>query len=103
MRFNYTQIKQLLEDEWDELTKQSDADHWLTEIADGLVPIYHGEIIADWAEMPSEYDDNWKEQYGEAIPKEVGITALMATDLYEYYRSTTYEIYRELLKKKEDN
>jgi hypothetical protein len=29
--------------------------------------------------MPSEYDDNWKEQYGGILAKEIGITALMAT------------------------
>lgn len=103
MRFNYTEIKELLEDEWDALTKDANADDRLAEIADGLVPIYYGEIIKDWAEMPMEYTDNWKEQYGGIIPEEIGITALMATDLYQYYRDTTDEIFQELLKEKEDN
>jgi hypothetical protein len=50
-----------------------------------------------------EYTDNWKEQYGGIIPEEVGITALMTSDLYDYYRNTTLGIYEELKKEKEDN
>jgi len=103
MRFNYDEIKKCIEDEWEELAEDTYPEDRLAEMADGFVPIYYGEIIKDWAEMPHEYNDNWKQQYSETIPEEIGITALMATDLYEYYHATTSEIYQELKKEKEDN
>jgi hypothetical protein len=103
MRFNYEEIKSAILDEWEMLSIDPWPEDRLTEMAEGFVPIYHGEIIKDWAEMPSEYDDNWKEQYGGILAKEIGITALMATDLYEYYRDTTTEIYHGIKKEKEDN
>jgi hypothetical protein len=103
MRFTYDEIKKAIEDEWEELTEDAYPEDRLGEMAEGFVPIYYGEIIKDWQEMPHEYTDNWKEHYGETIPEAVGITALMTSDLHEYYRDTTTEIYHEILKEKEDN
>jgi hypothetical protein len=102
MRFNYQEIKDAILEEWEELTESSYPEDRLMEMAEGFVPIYYGDIIKDWSEMPSEYGDNWKEQYGGVIPKDVGITALMTTDLYEYYRDTTTDIYHQI-KKEKDN
>jgi hypothetical protein len=103
MRFNYDDIKSAILDEWEELTEDSYPEDRLGEMAEGFVPIYYGDIIKDWTEMPNEYTDNWKEHYAETIPEEVGITALMTSDLHEYYRATTNEIYEELKTEKEDN
>lgn len=103
MRFTNSEIRSVILDEWEMLSINPWPEDRLTEIAEGFVPIYYGEIIKDWQDMPHEYTDNWKEQYGGVIPKEVGITALMTTDLYEYYRDTTTEIYHEIKKEKEDN
>jgi len=103
MRFTYDEIKKAIEEEWGELADDVYPEDRLEEMADGFVPIYDNEIISDWAEMPNEYTDNWKEQYEGTLPPELGITALMATDLYSYYRATTLEIYQELKDEKEDN
>jgi hypothetical protein len=103
MRFNYDEIKKCIEDEWEMLSIDPFPEDRLTEMADGFVPIYYGDIIKDWQEMDHEYTDNWKEQYGGVIPEEVGITALMTSDLAEYYRDTTLEIYGEIKDEKEDN
>lgn len=102
MRFNYQEIKSAILEEWEELIESAYPEDRLTEMAEGFVPIYYGEIIKDWSEMPHEYNDNWKEQYGGIIPEEVGITALMTSDLYEYYRDTTTDIYHQI-KKEKDN
>lgn len=69
----------------------------LTEYADGLVPIYNNEIIAEWTEMPSEFDDSWS-QYGmdEAFLKG-GIIKLMSVDLFEYYHSLYSEAWAEIV------
>jgi hypothetical protein len=103
MRFNYDEIKSAILEEWEELIEDTYPEDRLAEMADGFVPIYYGEIIKDWTEMPSEYTDNWKEQYGGIIPEEVGITALMTSDLYDYYRNTTLGIFGEIKNEKEDN
>jgi hypothetical protein len=103
MRFNYDEIKKVIEEEWEELIEDTYPEDRLAEMADGFVPIYYGEIIEDWQKMDHEYTDNWKEQYGGVIPEEVGITALMTSDLAEYYRDTTLKIYQELKDEKEDN
>lgn len=103
MRFNYDEIKQVIVDEWEMLSSDSYTEDRLTEIADGFVPVYYGEIIKDWQEMDHEYTDNWKEHYGEKLPEQLGITDLMTIDLHEYYRDTTTEIYHKILKEKEDN
>jgi hypothetical protein len=103
MRFNYDEIKKAIEEEWEMLSDDAYPEDRLTEMADGFVPIYYGDIIKDWQEMDHEYTDNWKEHYGETIPQELGITALMTSDLADYYRDTTLEIYQELKDEKEDN
>jgi hypothetical protein len=103
MRFNYNEIKNAILEEWEELAESAYPEDRLGEMAEGFAPIYYAEIIKDWAEMPSEYTDNWKEQYGGILPEEVGITALMTSDVHEYYRDTTTQIYHDILKEKEDN
>lgn len=103
MRFTYAEIKSVILDEWEMLTNDAYPEDRLTEMAEGFVPIYYGEIIRDWQDMPHEYTDNWKEHYGQAVPEQVGITELMTSDLYEYYRDTTTGIYHEIKKDKEDN
>jgi hypothetical protein len=103
MRFTYAEIKSVILNEWEMLSNDAYPEDRLTEMAEGFVPIYYGEIIKDWQDMPHEYTDNWKEQYGGIIPEEIGITALMTSDLYEYYRDTTTGIYEEIKKDKEDN
>jgi len=102
MRFTREEIKKTIEEEWDQLVDDIYPEDRLEEMADGFVPIYYNEIISDWTEMPSEYTDYWKDQYDGTIPAEMGITALMATDLYSYYRDTTLDVYKEM-KEEKDN
>ena len=51
---------------------------------DGWVPIYNGEIIAEWQEMPSDYDNRGALEFG-YNPEELSIISLMQSDLYLYY------------------
>jgi len=103
MRFTYDEIKKVIEEEWEMLSINPFPEDRLYEMADGFLPIYYGEIIKDWQEMPMEYTDRWKEQYGGVIPEELGITALMTTDLAGYYSDITLEIYDEIKEGKEDS
>lgn len=51
------------------------------EFIDGLLPIYYNEIIKEWQEMPSDYNDKGADVLGTTG----GIFNLMTADLYVYY------------------
>ena len=78
MRFTYQEIKSELKQHLDEVSQDN-----LTEWADGFVPVYYNEIIKEWAEMPSEYSDRWRDDYVDT--KDATICRLMAVDLWFYY------------------
>ena len=68
----------------------------IAEYADSLVPVYNGDIIAEWSQMPSEYDDSWQ-QYGmDEVFWQGGILKLMSVDLAEYYLALYQEAYAEV-------
>ena len=50
---------------------------------DGYLPIYNGEIVREWQEMPSEYNDRGSAELGGQQGQ--GIYDLMSLDLYLYY------------------
>lgn len=93
MRYNESDIKAELLENWDYLESSQYPEDLLAEWADSAVPIYNNEIIEDWQEMPSDYDDSWKE-YGN--PEDNGIISLMRIDLFAYYLDTYTKIYREI-------
>lgn len=93
MRFTESDIKADLLDSWDSLEESQYPEDLLSEFADSAVPIYNNEIIEDWQEMPSDYDDSWKE-YTDS--NENGIINLMRIDLFAYYLDTYNRIYREI-------
>lgn len=99
MRMNHAEIKSDILDHWEQLTDEySDL---LTQLAESAVPVYNGEIIADWQEMPSEFDNAWQDFYEPNA--ETTIVYLMTLDLYEYYRQTYQEIYVEIAEEKESD
>jgi hypothetical protein len=53
------------------------------EMIDSHLPIYNNEIIREWQEMPSEYDDRGAQELGS--DGTIGIVGLMSLDLYLYY------------------
>ena len=93
MRYTESDIKAELLDNWDNLAEQKYPEDTLQEMADSATPIYTAEVIKDWQEMPSEYDDTWKE-YGAGAND--GIVSLMRIDLFTYYLDTYNRIYREI-------
>lgn len=104
MRFTFTEIKKDLSDNWEEfadLDEQDASDKYL-EYADGYVPVYNHEIIKDWAEMPAEFNDSWKDQIVNEI-LDRGIVSLMAMDLFTFYLEETTRAYEELKKEKGEN
>lgn len=80
MRFTFEEIKKIVTDEIDVLTRD---DEYSASLADSLVPVYYNEILKDWAEMPSEFNDSHQE-VGHA--DEFTVFDLMRQDLFFYYQ-----------------
>jgi len=54
-----------------------------SEWVDGYLPVYNNEIIKEWQNMPSEYDDRGAQELGS--DGSMRIVGLMSLDLYLYY------------------
>ena len=102
MRFNNSEIEQEIRDNLEELRESSHPEEMLNEWADSAVPVYTNEIVKDWQEMPSVFDDVWQEAFT-ATEEGITIVKLMTIDLYNYYQNTYTRIYNEILEEMEDN
>ena len=89
----HNEIKQTIKDDWAQFADNAYPHDLLNEFADSATPIYYGDIISEWQEMPSEFTDSWQElgADGSAI-----ITALMQIDLFNYYSLAYRVAYNEL-------
>jgi hypothetical protein len=70
------------------------------EIIDGYLPIYNNEIIAEWQNMPNEYDNRGSAELGHM--GETSIVGLMSLDLYLYYTDLFGEAMQEVEQELED-
>lgn len=64
------------------------------EWVDGWLPVYNNQIIKEWQEMPSEYDDRGSAELGHM--GETNIIGLMSLDLYLYYSDLFSEVLDEI-------
>lgn len=93
MLTTYTEIKQQILDRWSEFESNQHPSDLLSEFADSECPIYNSDIIAEWAEMPSEFSDAWQEAF---IHESHTIVQLMGIDLFNYYDHLFQKAYNEL-------
>ena len=100
MRMNYTEIKQEILDNWAELEESAYPDDLLREMADSACPVYYSDIIKDWQEMPSEFNDQWQE-FTE-VSQDSTIFSLMTADLFNYYDTKYTEVYNDIKTTKEE-
>jgi len=64
------------------------------EIIDSHLPIYNYQILKEWGEMPSDYDNRGSGELG--YEGEPDILRLMTLDLYLYYSDLFSEAVKEL-------
>jgi flavodoxin len=92
-------IKQQMKDEFKtEIEKgyitleeiQDNSGEWI----DGYLPVYYNEIVQEWQEMPSEYNDRGVIELGQTGSET--IYNLMSLDLYIYYTDIFNEAIAEL-------
>ena len=67
---------------------------------EGYLPVYYNQILKEWAEMPSEYNDRGQEEFG--MGQEITIFNLMSLDLYVYYQDIFNEAISELEEEMEE-
>lgn len=61
---------------------------------DGYLPIYNNTIIAEWQNMPGDYDNRGYAELGQG--GEIDIINLMSLDLYLYYTDLFHETLNEM-------
>jgi hypothetical protein len=64
------------------------------EWTDGYLPVYYNEIVKEWQEMPSEYNNTGYAELGQG--GEINIYNLMSLDLFLYYTDIFNEAVNEL-------
>jgi len=101
MYFNNTDIKSDILDHWDQLAEMAEPSDLINELAESACPVYYSDIIKDWQEMPSEYNDSWQEN-GIPTTGETTIFSLMSWDLYFYYERQYQTIFSEIKMDKEE-
>lgn len=101
---SYEEIKNQILETWDWLVDNNYPYDHLDALADSCCPVYHADIIKEWQEMPSEYDNRWQDG-GLSSDRlaEITITGLMNIDLWHYYRDQFYAAYREILEFEKEN
>lgn len=87
------EIKQEILDNWEQFESNAYPHDLLNEFADTNLPIYYGDIIREWQEMPSEFTDSWQDM---GTDGSAGITTLMQMDLFNYYSHLFLTAYNEL-------
>ena len=96
MLTNNTEIKDLMLTEWDHLTEDD-----LYEIADGLVPVYYSDTIAQWRDLTMEDTDTWTVTIGD-LSGDTTIFSLMNIDLFNYYLKQVESVFAEINEEKEE-
>jgi hypothetical protein len=63
-----------------------------TEYVDSWLPVYHSDILNEWRDMPTEYNDRGSEEFGTTG----GIFSQMTNDLFLYYLDEYYQAIDEV-------
>ena len=87
------EIKGIVRDRWTELKDDPYPEDTLNEWADSEVPIFYGDISAEWCGLPFEDVDAWREFGWDEDLESGGIYKLMTIDLVVYYERLFREAY----------
>jgi hypothetical protein len=85
-KYIYEDLKQTITNGEDMESIRDNSGEWI----DGYLPIYNNNIIEEWKDMPSEYDNRGSAELG--IPGDISIIALMQLDLYLYYSDLFFQV-----------
>lgn len=97
----YAEIKEQILDALDELKETAYPEDYLHELADSSTPIYNQDIIKEWSEMPSDYENRWQDYAQDPNILNGGIVKLMTIDLLFYYQELFYQVWQEVKEEQE--
>lgn len=89
-KYIYEDLKQTITNGEDMESIRDNSGEWI----DGYLPIYNNNIIEEWKDMPSEYDNRGSAELG--IPSDISIIALMQLDLYLYYSDLFFQVLTDI-------
>ena len=90
------EIKAEILDHLEQLRESQYPEDLLTELAESNTPIMYHDIISEWQQMPSEFDNGWQMYGFDESFESGGIYSLMAIDLQLYYDSQFLEVWEEV-------
>jgi hypothetical protein len=94
----YTEIKNELLDNWEQLTNGKYPEDLLYEFADQTVPVYYHEVIKEWLDLSMDETDAWQDL---GMDANATIMDRMRVDLLVHYEREYAEAYRELCLEKQ--
>ena len=89
-KYIYEDLKQTITNDEDMESIRDNSGEWI----DGYLPIYNNNIIEEWKDMPSEYDNRGSAELG--IPGDISIISLMQLDLYLYYSDVFFQVLTDI-------
>ena len=89
-KYIYEDLKQTITNGEDMESIRDNSGEWI----DGYLPIYNNNIMEEWKDMPSEYDNRGSAELG--IPGDISIIALMQLDLYLYYSDLFFQVLTDI-------
>jgi len=89
-KYIYEDLKQTITNGEDMESIRDNSGEWI----DGYLPIYNNNIIEEWKDMPSEYDNRGSAELG--IPGDISIISLMQLDLYLYYTDLFFQVLEDI-------
>jgi hypothetical protein len=89
-KYIYEDLKQTITNGEDMESIRDNSGEWI----DGYLPIYNNNIIEEWKDMPSEYDNRGSAELG--IPGDISIISLMQLDLYLYYSDVFFQVLTDI-------
>ena len=95
-KYIYEDLKQTITNGEDMESIRDNSGEWI----DGYLPIYNNNIIEEWKDMPSEYDNRGSAELG--IPGDISIIALMQLDLYLYYSDLFFQVLTDIAEELEN-
>jgi hypothetical protein len=79
-----SEIKATILEDWEQFENSQYPEDLLREFVDSELPIYYGDIVSEWNELPME-DSNRFWEIRSTVDKDTTIYTLMLEDLYLYY------------------
>lgn len=90
------EIKSEILDHLEQLQEMQYPEDLLTELSESNTPIMYHDIISEWQQMPSEFDNGWQVYGFDESFESGGIYSLMGIDLQLYYESQFLEVWEEV-------